>query len=252
MKFEKSFTVRQYECGLDLKLSFSSLLNYMQDIAAEHSVELNVSILDLFKRNLTWMLSRYHISVEKYSSYNETVLIKTWASQCDGFFTLREFTMETPQGEILARMTSSFVVYDFKAKQIVKVNDHLPIQDSLLNERAIDDNFPSLAFPKKIDHSQEIIIRKHDIDINRHVNNRIFIEIGIESIPIEILLNSKIKNAQITFKGQAFYGDTLKSLCEIIPEGNTYKIIHHVINKKSDKSVLKMETTWLKTVDEIL
>ncbi len=246
MKYEKHFTIRQPECGLDLKLSFSSLMNMMQDIAAEHSVILNVSIFDLFKKGLTWMLSRYHISVERYPAYGETVVMKTWPSSCKGLFTLREFMLESENGEKLARMTSSFVIYDFKTKQIVNVEEHLPIFDSLVDERAIDDNFPSLELPKNIEHSQEIRIRKHDIDINKHVNNRPLVEFGIESIPINILLGSKLVDAQITFKGQAFYGEILLSQCEVIPKHDGFRILHHVINQSSKKSVLKMETNWIK------
>lgn len=246
MKFVKHFTIRQPECGLDLRLSFSSLLNMMQDVAAEHSVILKVSILDLFRQGLTWMLSRYHLSIVRYPSYMEKVIIKTWPSSCEGSFTLREYIMESETGDILARMTSSFVVYDMKAKNIVKVEDHLPLVDSLVKERAIDDKFPSLLLPKNIDHSQEIRIRKHDIDINRHVNNVSIIEIGIESVPIEILLAYDLVDAQITFKGQSFYGDTLLSQCEVIPEDDEFRILHHVINKNDKRSILKMQTNWAK------
>lgn len=246
MKFTKTFTIRQYECGLDLKLSLTSLLNIMQDVAAEHSVLLNVSILDLFNRGLTWMLSRYHISVERYPNYMEKVIIKTWPSTCEGYFTLREYTMESEKGDILARMTSSFVVYDIKAKKIVQVEKHLPIENALIKERAIDDKFPSLQLPEKIDHSEEIFVRKHDIDINRHVNNVAGIEIAIESVPIDILLHYDLSDAQITFKGQAFYGDTLLSQCEVIPEDDEYRILHHVLNKQGNTSILKMVTNWVK------
>lgn len=246
MKYEKTYTIRQYECGPDFKLSFSSLINFMQDIASDHSVELGVSIVDLLKRGLTWMLSRYHISVERYPHYRETVIFKTWPSKHEGFFTLREYTMEKPNGEILARMTSSFVVYDIKTKKTVNVEKHLFFSDALIKERAIDDEFLSLDLPKKIDNSQEVIIRKHDLDFNRHVNNRALVEMAIESVPMDIMKTHSLKNAQITFKGQAFYRDSLESQCELIAGENKYRIIHHLINKKNNNSVLKMETNWLK------
>lgn len=246
MKFEKTFRIRQYECGLDLKLTFSSLLNMMQDVAADHSVLLNVSFLDLIKNNLAWMLSRYHISVEQYPGYGETVIIKTWPSNMDGMFALREYTMENEAGDILARMTASFVVFDIKAKKPVIVNEHLSMQTALLNERAIDDRFLPLELPAVIDHSQEISIRKHDIDINRHVNNRAIVEIGIEIVPIDILLGYDLKDAQITFKGQAFYGETLDSQCQVIPKEDDFKVLHHVIKTNTKNSVLKMETYWSK------
>jgi acyl-ACP thioesterase len=192
------------------------------------------------------MLSRYHISVERYPDYMEKVIIKTWPSACKGFFTLREYTMESEKGDILARMTSSFVVYDLSAKKIVPVEKHLPIEAALLDERAIDDKFPSLQLPERIDHSEEICVRKHDIDINRHVNNVADIEIALESVPIDILLHYDLSDAQITFKAQAFYGDTLLSQCEIIPEEDEYRILHHVLNKQGNTSILKMVTNWVK------
>jgi medium-chain acyl-[acyl-carrier-protein] hydrolase len=192
------------------------------------------------------MLSRYHLSIEKYPRYNESVILKTWPSKHEGVFTLREYTMERPDGEILARMTSSFVIYDIKSKKIVNVEEHLFFEDSLISERAIDDDFPSLKLPKKVDHSQKILSRKHDIDFNRHVTNRALVEMAIESVPMETLETHKLKDAQITFKGQAFYGDILESQCDVIARKNSYKIIHHLINKKNGDSILKMETKWLR------
>ena len=53
MKYQKTYSVRVFECDPSTKLSFSSLLNYMQDIAADHTVELKITIPELFKRGLT-------------------------------------------------------------------------------------------------------------------------------------------------------------------------------------------------------
>ena len=57
--YEADYTVRSYEIDTTGRVRPLTLFNYMQDAAGEHAARLGVSVLDLFKRNLTWVLSRY-------------------------------------------------------------------------------------------------------------------------------------------------------------------------------------------------
>ena len=247
MKFQKTYAIRIYECTPGTTLNFSSLLNLMQDVAAGHTVDLNITIPELFKRNLTWMLSRYHISVDRYPSFMENIIFKTWIAKHEGMFSIRDYTMETERGEILARMTSSWVLYNIKNKKIVNVSETLPMNEHIVHERAINDNFTSLKLPENPQYTLDLQIRKHDIDINKHVNNRITIEWALEAIPDEINRDYDLVDAEITFKGQAFYGDKIESQCQLIDNEEQINGLHHIINKNSGQSITRVHTRWRKT-----
>ena len=54
------------------------------------------------KRGCAWVLSAWQIHVRRYPSLGEAVKITTWASGFKGFLGMRNFTMETEDGEMLA------------------------------------------------------------------------------------------------------------------------------------------------------
>ena len=235
--------VRVYECTPDTRLDLSSILNYMQDIAAEHTVELNITIPELFKKGLTWMLSRYHINIIRYPFYKEKVIVKSWVAEHKGMFSIRDYSMETEKGEILALMTSSWVLYDIGLKKPVPV-ETLQLAAFVHPERAIDDSFSRLALPGSPEHSCDLQIRKTDIDINRHVNNRITIEWALEPVPDEIVRQYELTDIQITFKGQAFFGDPIH--CDFDMDQHEEQISgrHHITNSETGQSITIVNTTW--------
>ena len=243
MKCQKTYTVRVYECTPDVKLDLSSLLNYMQDIAAEHTVKLNITVPELMKMGLTWMLSRYHIKIKRYPFYKEKVILKSWITEHKGMFSIRDYSMETEQGEILALMTSSWVLFDIKQNKPIPV-ETLQLEKHIIHERAIDDKFASLALPDAPKYSTDIKVRKSDIDINRHVNNRMTIEWALEPIPNEITKDHELIDIEITFKGQAFYGDPVISELELIEEPEQIRGIHHISNSDTEKSITIVNTIW--------
>jgi acyl-ACP thioesterase len=247
MKCQKTYTVRVYECTPDTKLDLSTILNYMQDIAAEHTVELKITIPELLKKGLTWMLSRYHINVNRYPYYKENVIVKSWVAEHEGMFSIRDYSMETEQGEILAKMTSSWVLYDIKQRKPVPVTT-LDLKDVVHPERAIDDSFPRLSLPESPQYSTDMQMRKSDIDINRHVNNRITIEWALEPVPDEIRQGYDLKDAQITFKGQAFLGDPIRSDVELIDNQEQIFGRHHITNSDTGQSITIVNTTWRKKI----
>ena len=54
----KPFTVRYYEVGSSRLVRPATLLDYLQDAAAEHASILRIGVQDLHHRDLTWVLSR--------------------------------------------------------------------------------------------------------------------------------------------------------------------------------------------------
>lgn len=245
MKFQRPYTIRLYECTSNGKLDFSFLLNYFMDAAAAHTIDLNITVPELLKRGFTWMLSRYHIIIDHYPVYADTVNINTWVADHKGFFSIREYSAHGMNDEIIAKMTSSWVLYDVKEKKIVNMAENVTIQN-IIPERAINDSFPTLPLPEHTDHHMEFHVRKHDIDINKHVTNRVIAEWALETLPFEITKTHELAELEITFKGQAFYGDIIDSKCQIILNEEQYTGIHHIINSSNGQSIARIRSQWKK------
>lgn len=243
MKHALPFTVRVYECGPDGKILISALINYMQEIAASHTVALHITIPELLTRGYTWMLSRYHMVIDRYPAYMDPVLMASWIARHEGFFSIRDFQLTDAQGNSLARITSSWVLYDLKEKKIAQVDKVLPL-DTVLNERAVEDPFPTLPLPESTEHERQFHVRLHDLDINRHVNNRITVEWALEAVPQELVKTHALSELEITFKGQAFYGDMIASRSQFADSGEQLRGLHHIINMRDGQSIARARTRW--------
>lgn len=243
MKFTDTFSVRIYECDAAGRLKLASFLDYMQEISARHTIKLKITIQDMLPLGLTWMLSRYHIVMDSYPQYGDKVSMSTWVAQHEGMFSVREYQLSDESGNTLARATSSWVLYDFKKKNIVPVAERLPIEN-ILPERAVEDSFHSLPLPEKIDNEREFHVCMHDLDINEHANNRVIVEWGLESIPADFIKNRTLREIEITFKSQAFYGNRIISHCRILPEDYSDTVLILIKNTDSQKTVAVLRTKW--------
>lgn len=240
------FRVRVYECDPRGVLSLPSLLNYMQEIAAAHTVKLHITIPELLPRGLTWMVSRQHIAIERYPEYMNKINMSTWIADHRGRFSIRDFALKDKTGNSLIRISSSWVLYDIRKRCIVNVDEELPL-DSIFPERALEDKFPSLPVPENTQYNKELHVRQSDLDINRHANNRAIAEWAMEAIPPEFAESHEIVEMEISYKGQAFYEDVIISGCEIGNNKGLYTCLHHIKNKQSGQLITVARTRWRKT-----
>jgi medium-chain acyl-[acyl-carrier-protein] hydrolase len=243
MKFTNSFTVRIYECKADGKLKVASLLDYMQEIAGLHTIDLKITIPDLLPRGLTWMLSRYHIVMDAYPTYGDRVTMQTWVSSHSGRFSIREYRLSDASGTSLARATSSWVLYDIRERKIIDVEKALPLK-SIIPERAVHDTFASLPVLNGVDSEKIFHVRMHDLDINRHVNNRYIAEWALEALSPAFIQNHTLQELEISFKGQAFYGNSIISRCQIHPEDHQSSVLHHLLTQEKQHSIAVLRSRW--------
>lgn len=245
MKYTLPFRVRVYECDAGGRLSVPSLLNYMQEIAALHTVELHISIPELLPRGYTWMLSRIHLVADRYPAYADKLSMNTWISGHRGRFSVREFALLDASGASLMRITSSWVLYDINEHRAANVDEVIPLEE-VRPERAVKDDFLSLPVPDDdaMEYRKHLQVRRSDLDINRHVNNRVTAEWALEAVPEKISKTYELAELEIAFKGQAFYGDSILSQCRIPDEKEQYTVLQHIIKSDKGRLIAPLRTIW--------
>ena len=241
--YQIQFQVRSYEIDSKGKIKISAMLNYLQEAASQHAARLGASVVDLFPRNLTWVLSRYHIQIVTYPSWGETITINTWPSAKENLFALREFEILDQKGKRCAIATSSWMLLDFKKKQPVRPKDHLPhFQDH--PERIIDDKFDPLPAPEKIDIELPFRVRMSDLDLNRHANHVSYIEWALETVPVDILKKYQPAELEISFRGEALYGDRISSRTQIVNADSSAGFLHQISRETDGKELTRLKSSW--------
>lgn len=242
---ERCFRVQSFEMGPNGRIKLASLLNYFQESASEHAGNLSVSVTHLLSKNITWVISRYHIRIFRYPLWNESVRLMTWPSVQQGFFALREFEVKDEKNNPVAAATSSWMLIDIKSKRPVPLADHLPDypRDP---RRAVSDSFDPFPKMAKTDLELSFRVQMRDLDWNGHVNHVVYVEWAVETAPQDILENCQPAEIEVDFRGEAFYGDIILSRTERIALGEEPAFAHQIIKEKNQKELARLRTHWKK------
>ena len=179
------YEVRPYEAGYEKTIRPVALLNYFQDAAFKHSVSHGFSAFHLFKKGLTWVLSRYHIRIQRYPAVGERVHVRTWYPGPQKPFYLRDWDVLDDQGRVLALATSSWLILDISTRKPAD-DDGLLSRLEPRNSRAIEDAFDPLPELREPRLESKFCVRLGDTDLNRHVNHVHYIQWALESVAREL------------------------------------------------------------------
>jgi medium-chain acyl-[acyl-carrier-protein] hydrolase len=220
-------------------------LNYLQDAAGDHAATLGFSVLDLLKRRMTWLLSRYHVQVLRPPRVGETVILSTWPSGKKGIFALRDFEAEDGDGRALFKATSSWILWDLTTRQPAGLEENLP-DAATVERRAIDDPFLPLPGVERPEREEVFRVWMQDIDFNIHVNHASYILWALETAPEEILRTAVPSEIEVAYKAEAFYGDEVVSRLEVEASAPVAIFRHGLFRRRDGMELVRLRTCWKK------
>jgi medium-chain acyl-[acyl-carrier-protein] hydrolase len=242
--FRKEYAIHTYETDTRGLVKTVSLLNYLQDSAGEHAGRLGLSVLDLFKRNMTWVLSRYHILVHRHPAVGERIEVTTWPSSKGGYFATRDFEMADGNGGPVLSATSSWMILGLERKQPLKVDDIIDIPYAV-DKRALDDPFGSLPLPSGRDSEVRFRVESAHLDWNRHVNNAVYVQWALEGVPPDILMKVRPVELEVSYRAEAFYGEEVLSVVQRVPDaGPGPRFLHQILNAATGAELTRLRTRW--------
>lgn len=235
--------VRGYEAGIARNLKFVNCLHYLQDAAEIHAERIGVGLSHLHGKGLLWVLSGYHIRIDRYPMIGERVRVATWPSGWHRLFALREFVFLDADGGVYGAATSAWLLIRADNHHPVRPREHLP-EIAFDSRRVLADSFSRLPPFERADHTAVFRVRLHDLDVNRHVNNAVYVEWALEAVPPEIWNTCRPVEVEVRFSAMAFLGDTVESEVEQIPSG-AGAVFHHRIRRSRDGTELaRLRSRW--------
>ncbi len=261
--YRKEFTVHSYELDFEGRVRLTALLNFLQDAAGDHAARLGWSVTDLMKQKMTWVLSRYHVRVFRYPAWGERIAVTTWPSGRHGYFALRDFEAADAEGRTVLVGTTSWMVLHLERKQPLKVDDILPT-NYILDKRALPDEFSPLPVlgeadlaGGKADRGVPFRVEMNHLDLNRHVNNAVYVQWALEAVPEEVLSHSRPVDLEVSYRAEAFYGDTILSKVRAVPVSTPFsdaghgpgatparEFIHQILNSATGVELTRLRTRW--------
>jgi len=242
LKYTSQYEILSFGTDYLGKVHLSALMNYLQEAARLHSIREGFSVFDLFKKGVTWVVSRYHLKINRYPNLSEKISVSTWASGKNGYFALRDYeVVDEKQAPILVA-TSSWMIIDLQSRRPVKVENLFP-DELVLQERALEDDFPQLPAVEILDYKTNFRVLFEDLDYNRHVNNVVYSRWALEGMPQEVLFSCRPEELEINYRAEAFYGDEIEVITQkpATPDGYW---VQQVFNLTSGKEVARVRSRW--------
>jgi acyl-ACP thioesterase len=236
----ESFTIRSYEVDAKGKASVPAICNYLQEVAGNHATKLGVAVDQLFKNNMTWVLSRLHVKIERFPFWREKINIETWPSGKKGKFATRDFLIFDQSKNKIVQGTSSWMIIDLKQLKPIAMPEFMNEIGIPERPRAIYDPFLKLPLPENPDYEARFDVRINDLDINQHVNNVKYIEWALESIPIEEWQSKRLTEMEISFRSETKYGERIN----VFTEHNQNSYLHSIVSDNDQRNLALLKTCW--------
>lgn len=242
--FEKQYEVGFNEVDCDGMLRPVSILDWFQNTASSQSYALGIPVTDLISRGLTWVVSRYRVSIIKRSKWRDPVKVRTWRRPQESDFSApREFEIIAADGSVIVQATSYFKLIEIKTKRVISPAESLP-NYPVLDKSVFNYDSPLIGNIEG-PYSEKIFnVRRSDLDMNRHANNVNYVAWAIETVPDSIWENYWASEIEVSFQKPAVFPDSLIVKTKEVSHDAKPEFFHCI--QKADVNLAFVKTVWTK------
>lgn len=197
--------IRYSEVDEHQHLTLTALLDYFQDCSTFQSDDSGVGMDYLKPKKLAWVLNMWQIDVNRYPKEGERVTVGTIPYMLKGPLGYRNFFMDDSDGKRLAVAQTIWTLLDME--RMVPVNTPKEVAEAYPVEPKLEMEY----LPRKIKIEGEgkaldpLIVSKHHLDANHHVNNGQYVRMAMELLPEEITPH----RLRVEYKAQARLGNEI-------------------------------------------
>ncbi len=206
------YTVHTYDVDRYNTVYLSYFFQLMQETAAQHSKCYHLTISDLKVQQKTWVVIRQRLSITRYPQWLEPIQLQTWVTKPSPLIAPRSFLAIDKLGNILFRGLSYWCIIDLahhhpvplaSVYQSSGINDaDRQITDPIGKPGSIPDSYTNL-------YTYHPSILYRDTDTNGHVNNRVYCDWCLESVPPHIRDGHNPSMFEIHYNKETYDTDTI-------------------------------------------
>ena len=206
------------ECNPQGQLSLPRLVELVIETATEHANKLHIGYADLLQYNIGWVLSRLSVEIENWPEVNTEFEIRTWIVDCKRMYSTRAHELRDSNGHVFGRVRTVWAAIDTKRRVAADL--------SVLNPEVFVCPMPGVPLvemnriPLLGDHERkfEYKFRYSDIDVNRHVTSRRYVELIMDSHTLEWHDINAVSRFEIAFHRESLWGQEVDVLSTDIPD----------------------------------
>jgi len=272
----ENYFIHTYDIDKNQRVSTQSICRFLLDSAGIHAYKLGFAVPQMFALNLTWVLSRFSVSMNSYPEWRNTIIIQTWPSGLNRLFAMRDFIIFNEKRDVIGTAKSAWLVIDIESRRPVRPQVIFKDDRTIFRGQASDKKLEKLpgvkpaeegtdsrdteagyraaeninkSYPNS-DHRQDFSVRYSDLDMNEHVTSRSYIDWVLETVPREIRNSYIIKELEINYLSESRYGDTVTAFSRAdtaATESDYLLNFNHSLFILNGTEAARARTSWIKT-----
>ena len=198
--------IRYSEVDRTRRLTVEKTIDYFQDCSTFQSEDLGVGLDYMKERHCAWVINYWQIEFLRRPVLGEKVRIGTMPYEFRSILGMRNFWMETADGEKLAVANSVWSLLDMEKMYPMRIPQEL--EDTYVISPKLDMKYS----PRKIpvpktggETMEEITVRFHHLDTNRHMNNAQYVHFAAMYLPAD----AEVGELRVEYRKQAMLGEQI-------------------------------------------
>ena len=210
MYYEQTFRVEARDTDLFNQCRPSSLLNFLQEAATRHAIELHVSRWEMAERyNCFWMMARIWYRLDKPLYWDDELTVRTFHRGNKGIAMYRDFDLYR-NGELIGEAVSTWVLADLDSRKLLKLSEVAEIDGTTGGELCKSISLHKIRMPAGLESREDRLLHYSDCDVNGHVNNVRYADFACDAIRLDREGEGKfVSTLQISFLKECRPGEAL-------------------------------------------
>lgn len=207
--FSNNFYLTASEVNSQLEMPLSRLVVEIIDTATGHANHLGIGYDKMISHGISWVLSRLTIDIDEMPQVNRSYKMTTWVEKVNRLFSDRNFRLEDSEsGRTVLRAHSTWMAIDMNSRRPGDLTPiFAPVGDIIVNEGFGGEEGGKLQPLESASSSYDYTFKVSDIDVNRHVTTRRYIDLMTDLLDLEWYDARTLSRFEIAFKHEAHYSD---------------------------------------------
>ncbi|MDR1562985.1 MAG: acyl-[acyl-carrier-protein] thioesterase [Dysgonamonadaceae bacterium] len=235
------FHIEPYICDFTGQATLPVMAGFILDSASIHAQQRGFGFEHISRDGIAWVLSRLSMEIYRYPISNEDIIVETWIEDISRFFTQRCFRFVSREKETLGYARSIWAAINVETRRPVDINAWRPdLSDYIIPDRECPVGKMEKIHP--VDSLEPVMgyaVRYSDIDINRHMNSKKYIEHAVNAFDLQMFRENIIGKFEIVYLAEGRFGDKLKLYLKEQTDNESI-----IDTKRGEESVCRSRIIW--------
>jgi len=243
-KYSQIYTITGADIDAEYRIAPKAVVALFQDCFANYCASKQLAAFDIIAQDQMWVISDFRLRFKhRLPFWTEQVRVEIWMSEITPLRFYTDFYIYTHDEIIFAEGYSCWNILNASTKRILPTT-LLQGRFQIIPEWTLNghpkmecthDNIPQMT--------SKHLINLTDLDFNRHVNNRSYLSIALNTTPIDFLESNTLRTLQVKFHRESFLHDHIT--CTLYTHNNRSDELSHIIVRNEDQAeICTIISSW--------